>query len=205
MRDDIGDDASERQARAHIVVNTQHVSAQALIDLSLRKCRPKWATVRASGHDLIPHVKLWSFWSLYKAETVIRVCADNPFIDPDEIDRLVTFFESNDCDYACNHQNRLDSNYADGFGAEIFSFNLLQKINILAKDFKHREHITLYLWDNKTQFIMMSVPAPEHLRYPDLRFDIDLPEDKDKMELIVNNGATIESSAHEIIELFFSS
>ena len=141
----------------------------------------------------------------YQAETVIRVCADNPFIDPDEINRLVSFFESNDCDYACNHQNHLDSNYADGFGAEIFSFSLLKKINMLAKDSRHREHITLYLWDNNNSYKMMSVPAPKDLCYPYLRFDIDTPEDRDKMALLVKNGARIESSANEIIKIYLSS
>ena len=140
-----------------------------------------------------------------KADSVIRVCADNPFIDPIELDRLINFYKENECDYAFNHQNKLKGNYADGFGAEIFSYNLLQKVNKIAKDPNHREHVTLYLWEIKTKYIVMPVPAPKFLNYPHLRFDIDLPEDKDKMELIVNNGATIESSAHEIIEIFFSS
>jgi spore coat polysaccharide biosynthesis protein SpsF len=140
-----------------------------------------------------------------KAETVIRVCADNPFIDPDEINRLVTFFESKDCDYACNHQNRLDSNYADGFGAEIFSFNILQKVNFLAKDSRHREHITLYLWENKNSFIMMSVPAPVHLRYPQLRFDINTNKDKEILETLIDNGITLETKAHQIITTYLSS
>ena len=57
--------------------------------------------------------------TFYNADTVVRICADNPFIDPKEIDRLVLSFRSNACDYACNHQDRLNSEYADGFGAEI--------------------------------------------------------------------------------------
>ena len=38
------------------------------------------------------------------AHTVVRICADNPFIDPTEIDRLVKEFRGNISDYACNHQ-----------------------------------------------------------------------------------------------------
>ena len=52
-----------------------------------------------------------------KAKTIIRICADNPFIDPIELDRLINFYNENECDYAFNHQNKLKSNYADGFGA----------------------------------------------------------------------------------------
>jgi len=136
------------------------------------------------------------------ADIIIRICADNPFIDPYEIDRLVKFFLNTDCDYAFNHQNKLNSNYADGFGAEIFSWFVLNKINSLAKQSAHREHITLYLWEKKHSFIMKPVPAPKNLSYPNFKFDIDIPEDKNKMDLIVNNGATINSTAEEIINIF---
>ena len=61
----------------------------------------------------------------YHAKTVLRICADNPFVDPDELDRLVREFSENLCDYACNQQDRLDSQYADGFGSEILSNQLL--------------------------------------------------------------------------------
>ncbi len=139
-----------------------------------------------------------------KAKTIIRICADNPFIDPIELDRLINFYKENECDYAFNHQNKLKSNYADGFGAEIFSYNLLQKVNKIAKDPNHREHVTLYLWEIKTKYIVMPVPAPKFLNYPHLRFDIDLPKDKDKIESIINNGVTINSSAQEIVDIFLS-
>ena len=64
----------------------------------------------------------------HEAEAVLRICADNPFVDPGELDRLVSEFRSQSCDYACNHQDRLGSSYSDCFGAEILSNNLLQKI-----------------------------------------------------------------------------
>ena len=50
----------------------------------------------------------------------------------------------------------------------------------------------------------MPVPAPNFLNYPHLRFDIDLPKDKDKIELIINDGVTINSSAQEIVDIFLS-
>ena len=45
----------------------------------------------------------------FEANTIVRVCGDNPFVAPEEIDRLIEFFDNNPCDYACNHQNRLGS------------------------------------------------------------------------------------------------
>ena len=52
---------------------------------------------------------------------------DNPFVDPGELDKLVIEFRTHPCDYACNHQDRLGSRYADGFGAEIFSNYLMNE------------------------------------------------------------------------------
>ena len=136
------------------------------------------------------------------ADIVVRICADNPFVDPEEIERLVHFFQTNPCDYACNHQDRLGSKYADGFGAEIFSFDILYKINESVTKNNHREHVTQYLWDNKNKFSIKSVPAPKKLRHPELKFDIDIPEDKKNLEILVENGVTISSSASEIIDIY---
>ena len=109
----------------------------------------------------------------FNGDIIVRICADNPFIDPVEIDRLIKFFKNNKCDYAFNHQSRMESKYADGFGAEIFTFDLLKKINSLAIKSNHREHVTLFLWEENHNFIMKPVPAPESLSYPDHKYDID--------------------------------
>ena len=126
-----------------------------------------------------------------KAETIIRVCADNPFVDSNEIDRLIKFYKSIDCDYACNHQNRSNSGYADGFGAEIFSNDLLIRLNEMEINESYREHVTLYLWDNQKQYKIMVVPAPAGLKYPNLSFDIDTHEDLSSMELLVKNEKSV--------------
>ena len=105
----------------------------------------------------------------HKADVVVRVCADNPFVDHEEIDRLVNFYFSTTCDYACNHQERLGNQYADGFGAEILSNALLQKIADNASDLRHREHVTLYLWENSNEFLLSTVTPPKELAFPGLR------------------------------------
>lgn len=135
------------------------------------------------------------------ADIIVRICADNPFIDPGEIDRLIKFYINIDCEYACNHQDRLDSGYADGFGAEIFSSDVLSKINSLAKKKDHREHVTKYIWDNKNDFKIAVVPSPKELHFPSYKFDIDTPADKKPLEILINNGITINSSAKEIVAL----
>ena len=137
----------------------------------------------------------------HNADIVVRVCADNPFIDPREIDRLVTYFEEEPCDYACNHQDRLGSDYADGFGAEILSNALLQTITNQVDDPQYREHVTLYLWEHPDQYQLCSVPAPPALAFPDLRFDVDTYIDLNALQVLVDMGIDIGSPAEKIIDI----
>ncbi len=136
----------------------------------------------------------------YQAETVLRICADNPFVDPDELDRLVRGFSDNFCDYACNHQNRLGSRYADGFGGEIFSIQTLQKIDTDSFLSKHREHVTLYIWENAEKFCMYSIPAPAALAYPKMKFDVDTKQDLHQLKSIISLGINLNSKANTIVE-----
>ena len=137
-----------------------------------------------------------------KAETIVRVCADNPFVDPVEIDRLVKFYQTEKCSYACNHQNKFGSNYADGFGAEIFDLSLLLDIKNCTTLKDDCEHVTLYLWKNPEKYVIKALSAPPKIARPDLRFDVDSKEDLEKLRKIVSLGINLETLAAEIIEKY---
>jgi spore coat polysaccharide biosynthesis protein SpsF len=154
---------------------------------------------RGSDADVLGRIA--SAAVIAEAETVIRVCADNPFIDAAEIDRLVRHYNGNFCDYACNHQDRLGSGYADGFGAEILSNALLQHLASSVAEVRYREHATLYLWENQDQFILQAVEAPKELAFPELRFDVDSPQDLNKLEQLTDAGVGIDSTAVEIVSI----
>ena len=87
----------------------------------------------------------------YDAGQVVRVCADNPFVSASEVDRLINFYQTSDCDYAYNHIPR-GNRYPDGLGAEITSFELLKLINREAAEQGHREHIFNYIIENQQKF-----------------------------------------------------
>lgn len=136
----------------------------------------------------------------HAADVVVRVCADNPFVDPGEIDRLLRFFESSRADYACNHLDRLGNAYADGFGAEVLGADLLARLAAEATEARHREHVTLYLWDHADRFDLRAVPAPAALAHPALRFDVDRPEHLAELQaLCERNGLSLASTAAEVV------
>jgi spore coat polysaccharide biosynthesis protein SpsF len=140
--------------------------------------------------------------SIYlQADVVVRICADNPFVDPDEIDRLIEFFKLNDCDYASNHLDWLQSGYADGFGAEIMYTSILQKVKDLIVEPHYREHVTLFIREHPELFEVKALKAPEAIAYPKLRFDLDTSQDLNYLKRLVSNGVNVNSKAKEIVSI----
>ena len=138
-----------------------------------------------------------------QADLVVRVCADNPFVAAEEIDRLVVAHNSGNYDYSCNHQQKLGNKYADGFGAEILSASLLNDIARLTTQTSHREHVTSYIWDNSSKFKIQAVVAPAELAFPEVKLDIDTPQELQQLNVFVNNFAvTTSASAVEIVKAF---
>lgn len=131
------------------------------------------------------------------AAWVVRICADNPFIDPTEIDRLVAFARAENVDYAFNHLNRLNNGYADGFGAEMLTAETLYAVDASATEPSHREHVTQYLWRHPERYRIRTFPAPPALAHADLRFDIDTPDDLARLEPLAQLG--IHATAAEFV------
>ena len=138
-----------------------------------------------------------------QADIVVRVCADNPFVAAEEIDRLVIAHESGNYDYSCNHQQKLNNRYADGFGAEILSTTLLNNIADSTTQQSHREHVTSYIWDNVEKYKIQAVAAPAALAFPEIKLDIDTPQEMQQLNEFINEfGVTMSSSAPEIVIAF---
>jgi len=134
------------------------------------------------------------------ADTVVRVCADNPFVAPEVIDLLVEFFASEAPDYAFNHIPRRPSYFADGFGAEIFGRPLLREMNRVATLPAEREHVTQYIWNHADAYRIAAPACPENWtsRGPSERFDVDTPDDLRRLQAPLAD-VTPESGVDEIV------
>lgn len=133
------------------------------------------------------------------ASHIIRICADNPLIDPHEIDNLIQFYTDNSCDYAYNHipKNNL---YPDGLGAEMISFDLLRTLYEVVESQHHKEHCLSYIHDNKEQFVIKTFNPPNrNLHHPELRFDIDTFDDYYNLAM---KNIDINTSSDELIKIF---
>lgn len=132
------------------------------------------------------------------ASHLVRVCADNPFVDGAEIDRLVEFFFGRELDYAYNHVPR-GNRYPDGLGAEIAPMALVERMAREARSPEEREHAFEYLWRRAGEFRIGTFDPPGALQAPELRLDLDGMDDYLRMLRLRPN---IRMSAAEIVELF---
>ena len=137
----------------------------------------------------------------FNADYVVRVCADNPFIAAEEIDRLVRFYLDRLPDYAFNHIPEMGNAYPDGLGAEILSSTVLERIATSSSEPRHREHVTRYLWDHCHEYRIETLKAPEEIAFPDVKLDVDTREDLELLRSIVR-GLDIDSSARQVINSF---
>ena len=120
----------------------------------------------------------------YGATHIIRVCADNPLIWGGAIDELIRFYQGAGCDYAYNHIPR-NNLWPDGLGAEMVSFPLLARLAAEATTPLHREHCLSYIWDNPDRFSIGTFdPADPRLHRPDVKLDVDTPDDYRKLALM---------------------
>jgi len=131
----------------------------------------------------------------FQADFIIRIPADNPMPDSNEIDKLIEFhLEHNPSGFSSNLAQVNNSEYLDGIGAEIFSTKLLQES--VARDNSDivKEHVHRNFFDYSTQTPVdsywcpiASPKAPAELRRPDIILDVNTMDDYTKIKRIYDN------------------
>jgi spore coat polysaccharide biosynthesis protein SpsF len=120
----------------------------------------------------------------HRADVVVRVCADNPLVAPEEIDRIVKHHLATGADYSFNHRPALGNGYPDGLGAEVVDADVLRALDEAAHDQAHREHVTAYIWDHPDRFLVETVAAPADVAGPQVKLDVDTAEDLARLEAL---------------------
>lgn len=107
-------------------------------------------------------------------EIILRLTSDCPLIDAGLIDDLIETFKNskNKPDYI---SNSLDVTLPDGLDCEAFTFKALEKTFFEAKNDFEREHVTPYIYMNRTIFNVISKTYSENKSF--MRWTVDFPED----------------------------
>ncbi len=108
----------------------------------------------------------------FRADVVVRITADCPFIDPDVSDQVITTFLQGRADYV---SNTVERTYPRGLDTEVFSIEALRRAAREADDPADREHVTRYIWRNPTKYRQVQVKAQGDFSH--LRWTVDTEED----------------------------
>ena len=132
----------------------------------------------------------------YGFDNIVRMTADNPFPDVEELDRLIEFHIKNGYDFSeCLTQLPI------GVGMEIFTYKCLEDNMKNSYMPHHFEHVDEYVLEHKQKYRYGIMPVPYEKCYPHIRLTVDTPEDYKKACYIFNNATDEYVSTMEAIKL----
>ena len=105
-------------------------------------------------------------------EHVVRLTADNPFTDMEELQRLIELHLIQHNDYTHSF-----GSMPLGVGAEIFTFAALERSAKEGHAPNHREHVNEYIQEHPEVFRIGVLEIPTAKRRPDLRLTVDTEDD----------------------------
>ncbi len=104
---------------------------------------------------------------------VVRATGDNPFVDPVEVDRLVTLHLERAADLSESFSGGLPI----GIGVEVMTRDALDRSYREGTAPHHREHVDEYVLENPALFRRATLLAPTSKHAPQLSFTIDTDEE----------------------------
>ena len=139
-------------------------------DLIAAHCRGRVSCFRGSELDVLERYFLCA--AEYGFDHVVRLTADNPFTDIEELGRLIDLHLAAGYDYT--HAFGM---MPLGVGAEIFTMDALLLSHREGHASNHREHVNEFIQENPQRFRIGVLDVPPAKRAPQLRLTVDTPED----------------------------
>ncbi len=132
----------------------------------------------------------------YGFSQIVRLTADNPFTDIDELARLIELHLDSGNDFSHSF-----SVLPVGVGAEIFTFEALRQSVFEGREARHLEHVDEYMLENPDKFKtgVLKVWGPKNR--PDIRLTVDTEEDYRRACFIVRSAKHEFVGTEEAIEL----
>lgn len=164
-------------------------------DPIVRFCRERGvACFRGSENNVLE--RYWMCAQQYGFEDVVRLTADNPFTDMEEVERLIAMHRANEADYSYSY-----TELPVGVGIEILSRSALERCMQLAYKENHFEHVDDYIVEHMDQFHCYKLSiAPEKI-HPEVRLTVDTVEDYKRACYIAEHASQGIFSTTEAIRL----
>ena len=120
-------------------------------------------------------------------DPLLRITGDCPFVDPDLVGRLIERYGAGGYDHVAVATGAgalylAGGRYPDGLDAECFGFSTLERAWREATEKSDREHVTPYIWRNKTLFRCGHFTSEKD--YSHLRWTVDNEADFSLVEKV---------------------
>lgn len=158
----------------HEVVVVVATSTEVQDDEIASWCRSHGVTCFRGSEGDVLH-RYWQCTVQFGFEHVVRLTADNPFTDIEELDRLLELHLSGRYDYSHSF-----GQMPMGVGAEVFSRAALAKSHAEGHKPNHREHVNEYIEETPGEFRVGHLVVPAAKVAPELRLTVDTMEDWQK-------------------------
>jgi spore coat polysaccharide biosynthesis protein SpsF len=128
------------------------------------------------GSETNVQQRLYEAVSIHDADTIVRITADCPLIDPETIDTVVSKVNEEGAEYA---SNTIQRTFPRGLDVEAFTFDSFQDVVSAATTQAEREHVTPYYRNNREEFKLANVTSSEvfdeeqYINRTDLRLTLD--------------------------------
>ncbi len=135
----------------------------------------------------------------FQLDLVVRITSDCPLIDAFIIDEGIKYYLQNG-NKDLYLSNAIERTYPRGFDFEIFSFELLQEAYSKAEDMMDKEHVTPFIWKNKSGHVNF-----KHVKRTTdeskFRLTLDTKEDLELLKILIETCGADKLSGDEIIQL----
>ena len=134
----------------------------------------------------------------YNIQKIIRICADNPFLDIPALKYQIDDFSSKKGDYWCyckhDYTPTIKTHY--GFWAEGVTLKALNQINALSNEKLYQEHVTNYIYSNPKKFTIHFETIDKEIETTNkIRLTVDTKNDfenaKEIYSELINNNIPI--------------
>lgn len=116
--------------------------------------------------------RYWIAAELTRAEAIMRLTADCPFLDPEVSGRVLATFVESGMEYA--HNLAPESGYPDGLDTQVFTLDALSRAYDQATDPYDREHVCPWM---ERHCLRLCVPNEEGGDYSNRKWSVDTEAD----------------------------
>lgn len=121
----------------------------------------------------------------FPSDAIARVTADDPFKEPEVIDRVINKLIDEKLDLATNN---FPPSFPEGLDCEVFTFSVLELMEKSTHDAFEREHVTQYVYHHPEKFRIGNVMSDKQLS--SYRWTIDNQEDYEMVKAVYERRKT---------------